>query len=113
MKKMTSMEKHLLRSLVLEMLKKNVSGGFIKSTEIVWFIPQLKNGSNLRKIINILRQEGEPIISNHYGYKYTEDILDLFTYSHSLRLRIEEMSKAYKGLVKYIQENAPDMYDFK
>jgi len=103
-----------LENATLDLLKKSTAeGGYMSASKIVNAISLMKNGQKVRKIINNLRQQGEPIISSKSGYRYTEDITDVFLYSESLKMRIEEMVKAYKGIVKYVKKNTPEINDWK
>ena len=113
MKRMTNDEKKLLANLVLDLLQNNNDNiTLLNSKAIIRIIPTIGNDVNLRKIINLLRQNGEPIISSNRGYRYTTDIVDLFLYSHSLKLRIMEITRAYTGLITYVKENTPEINDF-
>jgi len=96
---------NLLKDEVLSLLKSRAvaSSDYIKSTEIVRVIPQLVNGKNLRDVINSLRQDQNPIISTSKGYKYSTDIVEVNFYLISLKYRIEDILKAYKGILKWFE----------
>lgn len=75
--------------------------------------PEIKNDRNVREIINILRQDGSPIISSSIGYKYSEDIDEVISYNETLKHRIKEMVKAYKGLNDFIEKNQQEIIYFE
>lgn len=93
---------------VLDFLKYN-KNTFTNSKQIMKNIPSLKHGSYVRKVINLLRRDGYPIISNNSGYQYTTDIKDVAMYTQSLKCRIDDMMKAYNGMMNYIYS---DLYTF-
>ncbi len=65
----------------------------------------LKSKVELRKIINILRKDGNPIVATSKGYKYSNDKDEIYESYISMRNRAEDMIKAANGLFKYLQSN--------
>ena len=83
---------------------------WITASRLVRLNPELKNDANVREIVNLLRCEGVPVISSGRGYKLTQDKQEVLVYSLSLKGRIQEMIKAYKGLVTFIEQDEPINY---
>jgi len=107
--KIKSADLDYLEQSTLELLIKSTSeGGWMNSSKIVRAIPLMGNTTKVRSIINNLRQQGEPIISNSRGYRYTTDIVDIFIYTEQLKNRINQMTKAYTGIIEYVKKNTPD-----
>lgn len=110
---MKTLDKKILKLKVLDLLKSNIDAGYIKSSQIIRSIPQVKTGRALRDIINSLRQESEPIISSNDGYYYSNDKTDVELYVKSLKQRIDSITKAYKGLNRWLDEyEEPRIDDF-
>lgn len=100
---MKNVDKKILAESVLNFLKTNQEI-HITGRQILKKFPDLKNGQNVREIINYLRVNSHPITSNSLGYKFETDMTQIFIYSNSLKNRIKSMIKAYEGLVKTINE---------
>ena len=69
-------------------------------------LSQMFNVTNrqLRNIVTVLRQEGEPICSSTHGYWYSKEPEDLEKTIHRLEAQIRNMDYALKGLNKILQE---------
>lgn len=80
------------------------AGTYHKSRVLIINVPLLENGSNVRRIINLMRREGIPIISGRKGYCYTEDRQKVLQYSLALRDRTINIMAAYSGLLDYLGE---------
>ena len=63
-------------------------------------------GSELRRLVNILRCEGKPICSNAMGYFYAATQQELQETISQLTSRIQMIAKARDGLMKYLDEHA-------
>ena len=63
----------------------------------------IKNGGDLRTIINWIRSEQKaPILSNSRGYWYSTDKLEIAATVVSLKLRGKSIIKAAEGLQNFI-----------
>ena len=61
----------------------------------------------VRKLVNQLRNDGNPICSGDNGYYYAADRKELLTSIGQMTSRIREIAKAKRGLVKAL-EHFPD-----
>ena len=61
----------------------------------------------VRKLINQLRNDGNPICSDDNGYYYASDRKELHASIRQMTSRIREIAKAKRGLVKAL-EHFPD-----
>ncbi len=61
----------------------------------------------VRKIVNQLRNDGNPICSDENGYYYATDKGEVLNSVYQMTSRIKEIAKAKNGLVKSLQ-NFPD-----
>lgn len=104
-----------LKQMLLELLKRNSleTDTYLTSKQLIHAIPLLADGGKVRRIINLLRQDGKTIISSHKGYRYTEDITEIFLYSQNFKKRIDNMTDAYNGLMSYVLKKNPDLGIFK
>lgn len=62
----------------------------------------------VRKLVNQLRNEGNPICSDENGYYYATDQKELLNSIHQMRSRIIEIAKAKNGLVKALRHFPDD-----
>ncbi|MBZ2175626.1 HTH domain-containing protein [Schnuerera sp. xch1] len=62
---------------------------------------------SVRKIVNQLRNDGNPICSNENGYYYGTDKDEVLNSVYQMNSRIKEIAKAKNGLVKSLK-NFPD-----
>lgn len=69
-------------------------------------LSQIFNITNrqLRSIVTILRQEGEPICSSTNGYWYSKDPEDIEKTIHRLEAQVHNMNYSIKGLKSVLQE---------
>lgn len=61
----------------------------------------------VRKIVNQLRNDGNPICSDENGYYYATDKDEVLNSVYKMTSRIKEIAKAKNGLVKSLR-NFPD-----
>ena len=99
----------LLKDLLLFILQKE-KNRWIKSKVFIKNHPEFKREAEVRRIINILRSEGVPIVSGKWGYNYCEDMTQVRLYTLALKNRIREMLNAYNGLVDYCGLKDPEFY---
>ena len=57
----------------------------------------------VRKLVNQLRNDGNPICSDENGYYYATDQKELFNSIHQMTSRIKEITKVKNGLVKALK----------
>jgi len=57
----------------------------------------------VRKLVNQLRNDGNPICSGDEGYYYAADRKELLTSIGQMTSRIKEIAKAKRGLVKALE----------
>lgn len=57
-----------------------------------------KDGSDMRSVINRLRQKGYPICANSSGYYYPRDQNEIEEYIASLAHRIQKENEALEGM---------------
>lgn len=57
----------------------------------------------VRKLVNQLRNDGNPICSDENGYYYATDQKELLNSIHQMTSRIKEIAKAKNGLVKALK----------
>lgn len=69
--------------------------------------PFSKYYSTVRKVVNQLRNDGNPICSGDNGYYYAADRKELLASIGQMTSRIREIAKAKRGLVKAL-EHFPD-----
>lgn len=62
-------------------------------------------GSELRRLVNILRCEGKPICSNAMGYFYAATQQELQETISQLTSRIQMISRARDGLLKSLERH--------
>jgi biotin operon repressor len=75
--------------------------GYIKSEEIGKILPELKQSSMLRTVINLLRKNGYPIISGKNGYKLTDDKEEVILCIRMLQHRAKRINDAWAGMMYY------------
>ena len=63
-------------------------------------------GTVIRKLVNILRSESKPICSNAMGYFYAANQQELQETIAQLSSRVQMITKARDGLMKYLNQNA-------
>lgn len=61
------------------------------------------SGSQIRKMINALRSDGEPICSDENGYYYADNAKEVHRCINTFRNRINKMDKARQGLVNALE----------
>lgn len=64
----------------------------------------------VRRLVNQLRNDGNPICSGDKGYYYATDREELIASIRQMTSRIKEISKARRGLIKAL-EHFPDDSD--
>lgn len=83
---------------LIEYLKDNhtTEGKALKSRQIC----ELFNlhSKQVRNIVSVLRQKGEPVCSSNYGYWYSTDPEDLDRTIQRLSAQVKNMSRAVEGL---------------
>lgn len=73
---------------------------FINSRFIIGIMPEIKNSTNLRKMINTIRIKGVPVISSNRGYKISNNKLEVLNTIHQLHHRANSIFKAANGMMK-------------
>lgn len=61
-------------------------------------------GTEIRRLVNVLRCESKPICSNTMGYFYAANRHELQETISQLNSRVKMISKARDGLMKYLEE---------
>lgn len=61
-------------------------------------------GTEIRRLVNVLRCESKPICSNTMGYFYAANRQELQETISQLNSRVKMISKARDGLMKYLEE---------
>lgn len=61
------------------------------------------SGSQIRKMINALRSDGEPICSDENGYYYASNAQEVHLSINRFNSRIGKMDMAKQGLVKSLE----------
>lgn len=61
-------------------------------------------GTEIRRLVNVLRCESKPICSNAMGYFYAANRQELQETISQLNSRVKMISKARDGLMKYLEE---------
>ncbi len=80
--------------------EKAVSSAYLQSRFCI-------SSRTVRKLVNQLRNDGNPICSGDNGYYYASDRKELLASIGQMTSRIREIAKAKRGLVKAL-EHFPD-----
>ena len=75
---------------------------YVTSTQILKVFPEIKNGANLREMINILRTNGYLIISSSKGYKLSDNVYEVFSTIRALEHRAASIIRAAQGMLNVI-----------
>jgi len=81
--------------------EKAVSSAYLQSRFLI-------SSRTVRKLVNQLRNEGNPICSDENGYYYAIDQKELLNSIHQMTSRIIEIAKAKNGLVKALKHFPDD-----
>lgn len=73
---------------------------YINSKFIISIIPDIKNTSNLRKMVNVMRKQGLPVISSSKGYKISNNKQEVLITIQQLQHRANSIFKAASGMMK-------------
>lgn len=90
---------------IAEYLKEyhKVEAQAIKGREIR-ILFNLCDDKQLRNIVTVLRQEGEPICSSSNGYWYSYEPEDLEKTIHRMEAQVFNMNRSIAGLSRILQE---------
>jgi TPP-dependent trihydroxycyclohexane-1,2-dione (THcHDO) dehydratase len=77
---------------------------YINAQAIIKIIPEIKNDTNLREIINTLRKANKPIVSSSNGYKWSNDDQEILACAEQLYSRASGIKAAADGLKTIILE---------
>ena len=92
-----------IKSILCDHLEKSHKGeGAAISSKELERILQVK-GTEIRRLVNILRSESKPICSNAMGYFYAANQQELQETIGQLSSRVLMITKARDGLMKYLE----------
>ena len=92
-----------IKSILCDNLEKSHKGeGAAISSKELERILHVK-GTEIRRLVNILRSESKPICSNAMGYFYAANEQELQETIGQLSSRVLMITKARDGLVKYLE----------
>lgn len=86
---------------ILKLLKSK-PGQFVEGDLICGYIG-LKSKVILRGLINEMRTEGQPIISNSKGYKYSTDVVEIVNCITALKNRANKILVAAEGMASKVE----------